>query len=269
MIQSSSDRMSRLAPQSQREDLTSRLIESFKDLIAKGVLKPGVKLPAERDLARRFGVSRSSLRHALKALDMLGVITQRVGDGTYLSPDPSRILGSPLEFLLLVDGISEIEVIDTRLLVEPELAALAAGQASARDVSRIRQALDAMKSDNPDTRLVDLDIAFHESILIASGNRLAARIFSMLHRLMFVSIEVTSRHVDWKHTIGFHEPIYQAIHERKPEDARRAMIAHLNDAKDILIRAGRVPPQSELQDFPLLTRKLPEDKETAARQRTE
>src|SRR5579883_1216490 len=140
-----------------REDLTSRLIESFKDLIAKGVLKPGVKLPPERDLAHRFGVSRSSLRHALKALDMLGIITQRVGDGTYLSSDPARILSAPLEFLFLLDAEADTHVHQTRLLVEPGLAAAAAERASTETAAELTAILEKMKAETDHHKLLELD----------------------------------------------------------------------------------------------------------------
>src|SRR5512134_2603205 len=100
-----------------KDDLTHQLLARFKDLIAQGVLRPGGRLPPERELAKRFGVSRSSLRHALKVLDIMGVLTQRVGDGTYLTTSASRILSEPLEFLVLLDGISLFDLLETRLIV--------------------------------------------------------------------------------------------------------------------------------------------------------
>ncbi len=244
--------MSSSAPPAIREDLTNRLIETFKDLISKGVLKPGMKLPPERDLSQRLGVSRSSLRHALKALELLGVINQRVGDGTYLNPDPSRILGAPLEFLLLVDGITELDVIDTRLIVEPELAARAANKANIQDVDRIGSILENMKRETQEDKLIELDLAFHEAIFRASGNRLATHIFSMIHRSMVASIEVTSKLVDWSHTIAFHEPIYLAIYRRSGADARKHMMEHLNDARELLLSAGGQRVKTGLMDFPNL-----------------
>ena len=89
-----------------KEDLTNQLLAKFKELISQGILTAGVKLPPERELAQKFAVSRSSLRHALKVLEIMGVLTQRVGDGTYLTTSAARILSEPLEFLVLLDGIS-------------------------------------------------------------------------------------------------------------------------------------------------------------------
>src|SRR5579862_5583297 len=98
-----------------KEDLTNKLIGTFNHLISLGVLKPGTKLPPERELAPRLAVSRSSLRHALKALENMGILSQRVGDGTYIRESCEEILSRPLELLILLDGISASELLETRL----------------------------------------------------------------------------------------------------------------------------------------------------------
>lgn len=251
------------APKLQRDDLTTKLIASFKDLIARRVLKPGAKLPPERDLAQRFGVSRSSLRHALKSLDTLGIITQRVGDGTYLTSDPSHILVAPLEFLLLMEGISELDVADTRLIVEPELAARAAAQASEELIARLGELMEGLRTETDSTKLIELDIAFHEAIFSESGNRLISRIFSMLHRLVYNNMEITSQHVDSAHTLQFHEPIYRAICDRNPTEARNCMIAHLTDSRQILQQAaGRVRNTGGSDEYPMLTKRAAEKAES-------
>lgn len=235
-----------------RERLTNQLIESFKDLLGRGVLQWGTKLPPERELARKFGVSRVSLRHALKALELLGIISQRVGDGTYFSPDPSKVLEPALDFLLLVDEISPLDVVDTRLMVEPELAAAAARNARVADVDKIGVILEKMRSERREEELITLDIAFHDAIFRASENRLATRIFSILHRRMFASIGLTSKLVDWKHTIAFHDPIYNAIRDRDEESARKYMRLHLSDAQQLLLAAGVKRTESHISDFPNL-----------------
>src|ERR1043166_2382104 len=102
-----------------KDDITNRLIGAFNRLISEGVLRPGTRLPPERELAPRFGVSRSSLRHALKVLEIMGVVRQRVGDGTYITSSASSILSEPLEFLVLLDGMSLLDLLETRIIVEP------------------------------------------------------------------------------------------------------------------------------------------------------
>lgn len=229
-----------------KDDLTHQLLARFKDLIAQGVLRPGGRLPPERELAKRFGVSRSSLRHALKVLDIMGVLTQRVGDGTYLTTSASRILSEPLEFLVLLDGISLFDLLETRLIVEPELAARAAERATLEDLAALRQSLDAMKKERQQEKLIELDLAFHQAIFRASGNLLCDRLFTLIHRAMVMSVALTSQMVDWDHTLAFHRPIYDAIDRRNPEEARRTMIEHLTDARDLLVRAQSQAVRLEL-----------------------
>ena len=238
----------------QKDDLTNQLIASFKSLIAQGVLSPGSKLPAERDLAQRFGVSRSSLRHALKVLDIMGVVRQRVGDGTYLSTSASQILTEPMEFLVLLDGITLAELLETRMIVEPALAARAADRATAADVVELRESLEAMAegAKNPTTereKLVELDIAFHHTIFRASGNRLCGHIFTLIHRAMVSSINLTSRLSHWDDTLAFHVPIFNAIFQRQPEEARQRMVEHLMETHALLERAtATVPKRRALAD---------------------
>lgn len=236
-----------------RDGLTNQLIDSFREMLSRGALHWGTRLPPERELAKQFGVSRVSLRHALKALELLGVITQRVGDGTYLSPDPSRILDSALDFLLLTDEINFLDVIDTRLMVEPELASAAARHATSDSVKELDSVLQAMHSEENEAKQTELDLLFHDAIFRASGNRLARRIFSVLHRSMTDSIAVTSKLVSWEHTISFHEPIYNAIRDRKEDEARNSMRVHLLDARQLLMSTGMKRPEVDATRFPNLT----------------
>jgi len=91
-------------PSANSRDLTTTLVSGLKKMIADGDLHHGARLPPERDLAKRFSVNRASVRHALKALEVMGVVRQRVGDGTYLMQDASTALSAPMEFLLLVEA---------------------------------------------------------------------------------------------------------------------------------------------------------------------
>ena len=199
----------------QKEDVTVKLIAVFKQLIAEGTLKPGGRLPAERDLAETFGVSRSSLRQALKVLEIMGVISQRVGDGTYLNTGADTILREPMEFLILLDGISSHELMEARLLVEPELAARAALRASDEDVAEIARELRAMDASKVDhANFVAHDLLFHQAIFQAAGNRVTSLMFSVVHKSLEKLITITSQVVEPEHTLTLHRRIYQAIRKR-------------------------------------------------------
>ena len=231
----------------EKNNVTERLISAFKQLISEGSLKPGCRLPAERDLASSFGVARSSLRQALKVLEVMGVISQHVGDGTYLNTAASSILSEPMEFLILLDGISTHELMEARLIVEPELAAHAAERALPSDVAEIRRELRNMEASVAErARLIEYDLAFHQSIFRASGNRVCTLMFSMIHELFQKLMTITSELADPQHTIKLHKRIYVAIAKGDMALARRRMQEHLSDAHHILTESALNETQSRL-----------------------
>src|SRR5665213_734506 len=161
-----------------KEDVTHLLILRFQQMLSEGVLAPGTKLPPERELAAYFNVARSSLRQALKVLEVMGVITQKVGDGSYLNPDASSVLAVPMEFLFLLDDTSLQELTEMRLMMEPALAAKAAERANTQHIALLKQSIvDLGHSKHDRVQLVASDILFHRAIFQASGNRLAGRLF--------------------------------------------------------------------------------------------
>lgn len=234
---------------SSKDDVTVKLIAVFKRMISEGVLPLGGRLPPERELAASFGVSRSSLRQALKVLEIMGVISQRVGDGTYLNSGADSILGEPMAFLILLDGISFQELMEARLIVEPELAAQAAARATTQDVAEIQREMKAMESVGSDhDKLVEHDLMFHRAIFRAAGNRVCGLMFSVVHRSMQQLITVTSKLVEPEHTLVLHRRIYNAIRKRDPEEARRRMSEHLLDAKRLIDRATDRMDRASLQE---------------------
>jgi len=152
--------------------VTAKLIRNIKRLISSGEIVPGAKFSPERELAKKFGVNRASLRQALKVLEIMGVLTQRVGDGTYLSASAESILKEPLDFLILLDDLSHHELMETRMIVEPELAARAAERATTEDLVSLRHAIAAMENCRTNQERLEADLAFHQCIFRASGNRI-------------------------------------------------------------------------------------------------
>jgi GntR family transcriptional repressor for pyruvate dehydrogenase complex len=227
------------------QDLTHQLLGRFKELISQGVLRPGDRLPAERELSRQFGVSRSTLRHALKVLQIMGVLTQRVGDGTYLTTSAARALSEPLQFMVLLDGITLFDLLETRLIVEPELAARAAERATPEDLAAVRAPMEEIEPPPPQ-RIIELDLAFHHAIFQASGNLLCSRIFTLIHHSMATSIALTSQLEGWDLTLRSHRAIYEAIAGRKPEEARSRMVEHLLHGRELLVTASAEPERLEI-----------------------
>jgi GntR family transcriptional regulator, transcriptional repressor for pyruvate dehydrogenase complex len=220
-------------------DITVKLIARIKSLISTGVLTPGCKLPAERELASHFGVSRPSLRQALKVLEIIGVISQRVGDGTYLNENVSEILNEPMEFLILLDGISIHELLELRSIMEPELAALAAERATTDDLRELNRAIKIHENNPHDLKTsIAADLSFHRAIFRAAGNRVCSRILALIHSSMWKSLTITSQLVEAQRPLAGHNAIYSAIYKRDAEEARRQMQDHMRRAKQLLITAS-------------------------------
>ncbi len=221
-----------------KEDVTHLLVLRFQQLLSQGLLAPGNRLPSERELAASFGVARSSLRQALKVLEIMGVITQKVGDGSYLNNDASDVLAVPMEFLFLLDDTTLQELTEMRLMMEPGLAAKAAERATAADIAMLRQSIASLEQSRGDrVRLVASDLEFHRAIFLSSGNRLSSRLFHMIHRAMLNMMMVTSQLVDLEHTLEFHRPILAAIESRDAKRAFRLMTGHLLDAQNLVMQS--------------------------------
>jgi GntR family transcriptional regulator, transcriptional repressor for pyruvate dehydrogenase complex len=229
-------------------DLTDWLILRFKQLISEGTLTPGYKLPSERELSLHFGVSRTSLRPVMKVLKMMGVVTQRVGDGTYLSGDASSVLAEPMEFLFLLDETSSQELVEARLMVEPALAAKAAQQATAEHRLILRQTIAEIEAAGEDQfRIIEADLLFHRTIHRSADNRLFSRLFQVIHRSMMNMMMLTSQMVDRDHTLAFHKAIYDAIERREASEAARHMRDHLVDARALLVQATQASADERLR----------------------
>src|SRR5271154_7448288 len=214
--------------------VTARLISRIKSMIVDGTLTPGAKFPPERDLAIKFSANRTSVRQALKVLEIMGVLTQRVGDGTYLSSSAESILNEPLDFLVLLDDLSHHELFETRLIVEPELAARAAERATAEDISTLRNAVLALERSKVTRERLEADMAFHNAIFRASGNRICQLLFKGIHRTVLTSMSQLSERVSVEQPLKFHRKIYAAIRARDADAARNAMRDHILDARSLL-----------------------------------
>ena len=222
-------------------NLTGTLVNNVRQMIADGILQPGDRLPAERDLARHLSVDRSSLRQALKALAVMGVIHQQVGQGTHLLRDASTLLNVPLDFLLLVDGITFAELFEARRIFEPELAARAARRHTPREITQMQESLTQMSQHAKAGRLAKVaacDQRFHLLIWKMAGNRVCLRMLAPLHRTMTNSFAVTWSISDYTQAMGSHAGILDAIQAGDPDAARMSMSRHLDGSESILVNAG-------------------------------
>ena len=208
--------------------ITDEVISRFKDLIHQGVLTPGCKLPSERELVEVLGVSRPTLRQALKALQFLGIIRSRQGDGSYLEESTSEILKAPLDFAIAMKGRGQQDLMETRLTIEVKVAALAAERRTSKDLENLRRSLNGMRvsSGVPDAWCAH-DIEFHARIVEAAKNAVMAGVFEMLSHLLLASrLETVRQLTDYEGSWRSHEAILDAIERQDAADAADAMTEH-------------------------------------------
>ena len=227
--------------------LYRQIAKQVQGLISSGEFAVGSRLPAERDLAMQLGFSRPSVREALIALEVEGVIEVRTGSGIYVKtlgkkkPAQANALNTPAEW-------GPLEVMRARSLIEAEIAALAAEYASAQDVKAMATALKAMQKDANAGRIPrDSDIAFHMAVANACANSvmhdtlelyLEARNGPLFERLGDYFESPTS----WAAAIAEHQEVLDAIETRDPQRARKTMQKHLNQAHKRFSASWRSAP---------------------------
>jgi len=215
-----------------------RLIaQQIKDKIQAGDFSVGERLPSERDLADQFEVSRSSIREALIALEIEGLVEVRVGSGVFVANQPGN---PPIQTPARAEAtdstevgsndLSPFELLRTRILLETESAALAAVHATEEQQAHIREMCALMDSQ---ANSVQADYGFHRAIALASGNEALAAAIEYLWQLSLRNIifaRFDDHFVDrgvWRLAKQEHEQIVKAIGRRHPQEAREAMRHHL------------------------------------------
>jgi DNA-binding FadR family transcriptional regulator len=213
--------------------LIDQIIEIIKRQIAEGKIKPGSKIPSERVLSEKFKVSRTSVRQALKALEVLGVLEIRHGSTTTLSQDISHLLINPLKFMSVLYNVGISELFETRKTIEVELTKKAAAQATEEDIRLMAQCLETAKNnlDHPEVFLYS-EKDFHECIFVASGNRLLTAMIESLNILLIESRQESIKtFANLKDSYMEHYRIFKAIKKKDPESAGKAMLDHLEDVE--------------------------------------
>jgi len=211
----------------------TQVVEHVRRLIVAGRLKPGDRLPPERDLARQIGVSRPSLRSGLRSLEAMGVIRARQGSGTFISDGPPRLGEGPLQFLAALHGFTRDEMFEARLVLEVNTAALAAERAGPEQLALMADEVSNMFAslDDPQAYLRH-DVQFHRAVAAGSRNPVLATLIDTVAELVYETRRVTvERATDLKESAEMHRRIYQAIRARDPERARREMNEHLDMAR--------------------------------------
>jgi GntR family transcriptional repressor for pyruvate dehydrogenase complex len=224
------------------------------DLISNGDLRPGQRLPSERELCEHFGASRSSLREALRCLSIVGVLNARVGEGTSVAPDGKKFLKKIYEWRMVTERHDIENLLEVRMALEGLSAASTARHGAPEDIKALQKILEKMKTalDN-EKAFAALDLDFHLRLANASRNTLVSDLISLirsqlvkaLHKVLLLPHALPLSHQE-------HAAILNAIEQHDAEAARQAMRTHLEahlrrytdaneDARNEFKKASQIP----------------------------
>ena len=230
--------------------LYEQIVQQIEQSILKGALKPGDQLPAERELAQRFGVSRTAVREAVKALREKGLVEAYSGRGTFITDGTSQVIRQSLDLMARI-GQQEgsVHLSELRQMLEPQIAVLAAARIEEQLLATMREAVVVMDRSlhDPDA-YIEADLDFHLALAEAVGNPL---ILSLLDSIVGLLREQRRRifDVDGGPERGqfHHKRILEAIEQRDPEKTSAAMRDHLQQVREDSQRssAGKKPVASQ------------------------
>jgi GntR family transcriptional repressor for pyruvate dehydrogenase complex len=215
--------------------LYEQIVQQIEDSIRKGDLKGGEQLPAERELAQQFGVSRTAVREAMKTLREKGLVEAYAGRGTFVTNETARSMRHTLDRMMRT-GPSEgaVHLVEVREILEPEIAALAAKRADDEARAAMRESITVMDAARLDPEgFIEGDLDFHLALAEAAGNPL---ILSLIDSIVGLLREQRLRtyHIDGGAERGqyHHKRILEAIERRDPRGAHDAMCAHLRQVRE-------------------------------------
>lgn len=208
------------------------VIEQIKDMIKTGKLKNGDKLPPERELVEQLKVSRTSIREALRSLEILGLIESRQGEGNFIRKSFQQSLLEPLSIMFMLQESSPNEVLELRRILETELASLAAKNINEDKLNELHNIIDKFKITTDEVINTELDQEFHLKIAKASENFLLLNVLLTTESIIdsFISdarFRIMKNKNNRETLIKQHESIYMALCEHDSELAAEKMKRHL------------------------------------------
>jgi GntR family transcriptional repressor for pyruvate dehydrogenase complex len=231
--------------------LTDDAIAGIKQMLVSGELGPGDRLPREDELAARLGLSRNSLREAVRALTLVRILDVRQGDGTYVTSLRPDVLLDAVSFVSdFHQDDSVLDFLEVRRILEPAAVAMAARLATPEDIAGLWAAIDECADSLPWNEFVELDKAFHQRVVGLCGNRVLVSLLDSLagpsHRArVWRGITETGVH---SRTRNEHRAIVSAIEGRQPDVAAARAVVHIAGVEDWLRRAV-ADPDAKLRGY--------------------
>ncbi len=215
-----------------KKTLAEQTADRLIDRIISREFEKGQQLPNEFLLAERLDVGRGTIREAIKILASRHIVEIRRGYGTFIAQNPGQI-DDPLGLTFMKNKKKlAADLYEMRLMIEPQVAALAARRATEQGLQSIMDAAKAIESSiSAGLTWTEEDIAFHERIAEASDNQLASSLIPIIHSAVKVFAQLYGKPLT-ETTIETHREILQAIREHNPEKAEQAMIRHLQRNKE-------------------------------------
>lgn len=220
--------------------VTDEAIDKIKDMLIRGELKAGDRLPPEKELSERLGLSRSSMREAVKALELIRVLDVRRGDGTYVTSLDAKLLNEAVGFVVeLHQDRSVLELFEVRRILEPASAFLAAGKIKPDELTSLRATMDGIDEDTDVEDLVAHDLEFHGIITRAAGN---AYLASLLEALSSRTVRARvwrglTQEKAVAHTLAEHKAIADALERGDAELVRALVTVHISGVEAWLRQA--------------------------------
>ena len=227
-----------------REYLHEQIAASMQNLIAEDNLEPGSRLPSERQLAQTLGVNRATVREAICLLQERGLVEIRIGDGTYVADKTPAVVAESIARYFFRGSCAYEDLFELREILEPEMAALAAVNASPDELRDLRELVDEIESTFERRELdgyVAADTGFHEVLAVATHNELISAIVVGLEEVMkkWIRAQTEARLVEAG--ARSHRGVYEAIAARDPDRARETMRFHMRTARLALFDANESP----------------------------
>jgi len=223
--------------------LSDIVIEQIQEAITEGHFSPGERLPAERELAQSFGVGRSVIREATRVLEQKGLVEIRPGLGVFVSTSLSNVLADSFRLYIGFEHIPDIDVFEVRIVLEVGIAGFAATRADDADLEAIEKCLQDMEQavGNPE-EYIEGDMNFHLALARATHNDLfVVQLNSIVQALRVFLVKIIEDSQATRDGLAEHRAIYEAIRDRKVDEAKAAMRHHLHRS---LTGVGREPAQS-------------------------
>ncbi|MEE9095754.1 FadR/GntR family transcriptional regulator [Pseudarthrobacter phenanthrenivorans] len=221
--------------------VTDEAISKIKEMLLSGELRPGDRLAPEKELSERLGLSRNSLREAVKALELIRVLDVRRGDGTYVTSLDAKLLNEALGFVVeLHQDRSVLELFEVRRILEPAAAFAATAKMSLEGIAALRAAMEGIDENTPIETLVNHDLEFHGLITQASGN---AYLISLLEALSSRTVRARiwrglTQEKAVSHTLNEHKSIVDAMERGDAELVRALVTVHISGVENWVRQAA-------------------------------